>query len=227
MAANIIKKPKAVKLRRAPKQERGVESRDKILNGAQSILTEEGFSKFSMRRISVASGVGLSTIYDYFPSKSSVLQTLLEERLKLRLQIFDRTIEANAHRVKLREFIDSYIESMKKEGFWSHYDVALTKAAQEDNDLKELLNWYDAETIDRYVRALKVAGSKWSDSDLKTVAVYLLSIWAQFGPDLESLNTSADRELMEVLVRETFSIVLRKVLSSPKDGVRSKTESKL
>lgn len=204
--------PKSAELRRAPQQDRGIESRDKILAGAREILSQEVIEKFSMRKISSASAVGLSTIYDYFPSKSSVLHTLLEERLKLRLRIFDRTIEASSNKEKLSDFIDHYLERMRQEDFWSTYDIGLEQAAQNDVSLKALLNWYEAETIDRYVRALRLAGSTWAEADLVIVAKYLLTVWEQFGPDQESKPSVSNRELMEELVRLTFSAVLKKVL---------------
>ena len=204
--------PKSAELRRAPQQDRGIESRDKILAGAREILSQEVIEKFSMRKISSASAVGLSTIYDYFPSKSSVLHTLLEERLKLRLRIFDRTIEASSNKEKLSDFIDHYLERMRQEDFWSTYDIGLEQAAQNDVRLKPLLNWYEAETIDRYVRALRLAGSTWAEADLVIVAKYLLTVWEQFGPDQLSKPSVSNRELMEELVRLTFSAVLKKVL---------------
>ncbi|OAO04823.1 hypothetical protein A8B75_06675 [Sphingomonadales bacterium EhC05] len=205
--------PKSAKLRRSPQQDRGIESRDKILAGAKKVLSQEVTVKLSMRKISRASGVGLSTIYDYFPSKSSVLHTLLEERLKLKLQIFDRTIEESSSKEKLSEFIDHYLERMREEDFWSVYDMGLEQAAQNDNGLQALMDWYEAETIDRYVRALRLAGSTWPEAELRTVALYLLSVWAKFGPDRMGVNADSNPKLMEKLVRVTFSAVLKEVLS--------------
>tara|TARA_R110002124_G_scaffold126278_2_gene285793 strand:- start:3141 stop:3782 length:642 start_codon:yes stop_codon:yes gene_type:complete len=213
MAVNARKMPKSATLRRTPQQERGKESQSKILNGARKILSQGGFEKFSMRRISSASGVGLSTIYDYFPSKTSVLHTLLEERLMLRLKIFDRTIAAIPASAKLSEFIESYLGQMRKEGFWSIYDIGLRTAATHEPSLKSLLEWYEAETIDRYVRALRSAGSKWSEDDLRTTASYLLSISAQFEPGVVVQEGRKSRKLTLELVHHTFSTVLRKVLN--------------
>lgn len=204
--------PKTVALRRAPQQDRGIKSRDKILAGARKILSQEITEQLSMRKISTASGVGLSTIYDYFPSKSSVIHTLLEERLQLRLEIFDRTIEAISSTQRLSKVIDLYLDRMRKEDFWSVYDMGLQQAALNDPELQQLMDWYESATIDRYVRALRLAGSSWEEPDLRTVALYLLSVWAQFGPDREGLKTDSNPELMEQMVRLTFSVVLKKVL---------------
>lgn len=213
MSVDARKMPESAILRRTPQQVRGKESRSKILDGAQKILSQDGFEKFSMRRISAASSVGLSTIYDYFPSKASVLHTLLEERLKLRLRIFDATIAAIPADAKLSKFIKRYLGKMHKAGFWSIYDIGLHNAAAHEESLKSLLQWYEAETIDRYVRALRSAGSKWSEDDLRTTASYLLSISAQFEPGVVAQEDKNSRKLTSELVQQTFSTILRKVLN--------------
>lgn len=205
------KMPKSAVLRRAPQQDRGKESRSKILTGAKNILSEEGFEKFSMRRISAASGVGLSTIYDYFPSKSSVLHVLLEERLKLRLEIFDRTFATIPTDAKLTEFIENYLGRMREEEFWSIYDAGLYNAAKNEAGLQDLFNWYEAETIDRYVRGFQSTGSKWSVPDLRTAASYLISISAQFEPGAITQGDRKSRKLTLKLVHQTFAMVLREV----------------
>ena len=131
---------------------------DRFIQKAKTLLSQDGFEKFSMRRISAVSGVGLSTIYDYFPSKSSVLHVLLEERLKLRLDIFDRTFATIPTEAKLTEFIENYLGRMRDEEFWSIYDSGLYSAAKNKAGLQDLFNWYEAETVDRYVRAFQLLG---------------------------------------------------------------------
>ena len=164
-----------------------------------------------MRRISTASAVGLSTIYDYFPSKSSVLQVLLEERLTLRLEIFDRTFADIPAAAKLTAFIDNYLEHMRDEGFWSLYDVGLYSAARSETGLQNLFNWYEAETVDRYVRAFQSTGSQWDISDLRTAATYLISISAQFEPGAITQANRKNRKLTLQLVHQTFAMVLKEV----------------
>jgi len=47
--------------------------RHEIFNAAVDIFTGKGFAETSMREIADASGIGKSTLYDYFPSKDEIL----------------------------------------------------------------------------------------------------------------------------------------------------------
>jgi AcrR family transcriptional regulator len=47
--------------------------RHEIFNAAVDIFTDKGFAETSMREIADASGIGKSTLYDYFPSKDEIL----------------------------------------------------------------------------------------------------------------------------------------------------------
>jgi AcrR family transcriptional regulator len=47
--------------------------RHEIFNAAVKLFVEKGFNETSMREIADATGVGKSTLYDYFPSKDDML----------------------------------------------------------------------------------------------------------------------------------------------------------
>ncbi|MGJ8535833.1 MAG: TetR/AcrR family transcriptional regulator [Parasphingopyxis sp.] len=208
----VNKKPKKASLRRTPQQDRSVESRDKILKGARSVLCDDGFERFSMRRVAAVSSVGVGTIYDYFPSGISILHLLLEKRLRLRLEIFDRTADNIPADARLAEFIDQYLIETRKAGFWTRYDIELQKAAQSDETLQSLLDWYEAETADRYMRAMKAAGSPWLENDLRTVAYYLISVSAQFEPGVIATGSKFDQQLTIDLVRQTYIAIFKTIL---------------
>jgi len=101
---------------------------------------------------------------------------------------------------------------MREEGFWSIYDVELRQASQDFDKLKELLDWYEAETIERYIRALKAAGSPWSDADLNTVSTFLISVASQIEPGIIVEGGQDGRYLMNDLVRQTFFQTVNRVL---------------
>ena len=48
-------------------------TRLKILEAAADVIIEKGFKSASMREIARRAGVGDATIYNYFPSKESLL----------------------------------------------------------------------------------------------------------------------------------------------------------
>src|SRR5512147_2258104 len=54
------------------------ESFDRILEAAQRLFDERGYSASSMREIAEASGIAKATIYHHFKDKERILFTLLE-----------------------------------------------------------------------------------------------------------------------------------------------------
>jgi AcrR family transcriptional regulator len=63
--------------------------RDRILDTALELMSEQGASATSMRQLAKACGVNVAALYHYFPSKAHILRSVIEERqYGLRLQSF-------------------------------------------------------------------------------------------------------------------------------------------
>ena len=200
--------------RRVPKQERSIESRAKALQGARAALAESGYGNFTMRGVAAVSSLGVGTIYDYFESKGAILRLLLKERLALHLEIFDETIEETTNETPVAEFIDRYLERMRAEDMWSRYDVELYAAARDDDALAELLDRHHEDFTNRYVDALRAAGSKWPDADLRAVASHLISVMRQFEPGAIVPKDNHALRVKVWMVRKTFLSIVREVLTT-------------
>jgi AcrR family transcriptional regulator len=57
-----------------------VESRQRILDAALSLMSERGAAGMSMRMLAGACDLNVATLYHYFPSKADLLRALIEER---------------------------------------------------------------------------------------------------------------------------------------------------
>ncbi len=55
------------------------ELRSAILKAAQDIFLEEGFEKFSMRRLARKVGYSPTTLYNYFKDKRDLIYSLCED----------------------------------------------------------------------------------------------------------------------------------------------------
>ncbi len=53
-------------------------TRDKIFNAAVDLFTRKGFYETSVREIASASGIRVSSLYNHFKSKESILESILE-----------------------------------------------------------------------------------------------------------------------------------------------------
>lgn len=61
-----------------------------ILNSAKSILIEEGYSKLSMRKVSVRAQISVGNLQYYYPNKNDLLKDLLDHSIDEFMQEFER-----------------------------------------------------------------------------------------------------------------------------------------
>lgn len=74
---NLIVKP-----RRKPSQSRAWMTSGAIQDAFVLLLVERGYEKVSMRDIATVAGVGLGTLYLYFPGKDSIAAVTVRSRLR-------------------------------------------------------------------------------------------------------------------------------------------------
>ena len=54
-------------------------TKEKIMGAAIDLFSESGYDKISMREIAAVVGINVSSIYNHFPSKNSILEYILED----------------------------------------------------------------------------------------------------------------------------------------------------
>lgn len=100
------------------------EARRSILDATEALLVEEGYERFSMRRLAERCGVSAPTIYHYFSDKTGLLDQLLEERferLRARLDAVPRAEDvATTFRERVRDFVHFGLEHP------THYRLLMT-----------------------------------------------------------------------------------------------------
>lgn len=65
--------------RRVPKQARSRAKVERILASARSLLASEGATGFNTNRIARDAGVGVGSLYEYFPNKQAIIHRLIED----------------------------------------------------------------------------------------------------------------------------------------------------
>jgi len=68
--------------RRLPRQARSRASVDAILEGAARILERDGYEALTTNRIATEAGVGIGTLYDFFPNREAIVLALAARRLE-------------------------------------------------------------------------------------------------------------------------------------------------
>lgn len=74
--------------RRSPRQQRAHDTVSIILEAAQQILRQHGLAGFNTNRIAERAGVGIGSLYGYFPNKQSILLALARRLLAADGQAF-------------------------------------------------------------------------------------------------------------------------------------------
>jgi AcrR family transcriptional regulator len=66
-------------MRRQPKQARAKEKVARILDAARDLMVREGGAALTTNRIAAEAGVGIGSLYEYFPDKQSIVNQLIED----------------------------------------------------------------------------------------------------------------------------------------------------
>lgn len=104
------KSPSTVAPRRRPRQTRSSMTVDAILEAAAILFAQDGFEATSTTRIAERAGVGVGSLYEYFPNKDALVAQLLKRHC-------DRMIERFAQRFRsaegqpLEEVIAIFVEA--------------------------------------------------------------------------------------------------------------------
>ena len=69
------------KPRKIPRQARSRASFDAILGGCARVLEQGGYESLTTNRVAEAAGVGIGTLYDFFPNREAIVVALAGQRL--------------------------------------------------------------------------------------------------------------------------------------------------
>ncbi|MGH9600004.1 MAG: TetR/AcrR family transcriptional regulator [Terracidiphilus sp.] len=75
-------RPKVLKPRKSPAQERAVATVEAILEAAAYILVRDGWQKFTTNRVAERAGVNISSLYQYFPNKEAIVAELQRRHIE-------------------------------------------------------------------------------------------------------------------------------------------------
>lgn len=89
---------KPVNTRKKPSQARSKATVEAILKGSARVFMREGFDGASTNRIAQEAGVGVGSLYQYFPNKESIAAELIERHLGKHLGIMVDTLHEVADR---------------------------------------------------------------------------------------------------------------------------------
>lgn len=102
------------KPRKIASQKRSRSTVEALLEATARILRKEGYDRASTNRIAAVAGVGIGSLYQYFPSKEALVAGVVERHTQALLQVArDRFLEAAAYPIErcMRELVAAGIDA--------------------------------------------------------------------------------------------------------------------
>ncbi len=81
------------KPRKAPTQARAQATVEAILAATKKVLVKDGYEAASTNRIAEVAGVSIGSLYQYFPSKASLLSELIERHMSKMFEVLATTAQ--------------------------------------------------------------------------------------------------------------------------------------
>lgn len=158
-----------LKPRRKPVQSRSIATQSAILEAFVRLLREKGYARLTIRDIALVAGVGLGTVYEYFPSKQSIAANCIRQRFK---SVGTRMLAcAEASRGQpLPELIDAVLDALL-ELHASHPEEwsALIDLERQISDTAAYRSLY-AQFVDLWQRVLQMAAAPPPESTIGETA---------------------------------------------------------
>ncbi|MEO8797999.1 MAG: TetR/AcrR family transcriptional regulator [Polyangiaceae bacterium] len=80
-----------IRPRKLPTQARALETVEAILAATKKVIVKEGYEGTTTNRVAEVAGVSIGSLYQYFPSKESLLAELVDRHLKKMLHVLSTT----------------------------------------------------------------------------------------------------------------------------------------
>jgi len=109
-------------------------TKEKIMNVAIDLFSESGYDKVSMRDIAGVVGINVASIYNHFPSKNSILESILEDYTKYNSgSLHDQALFSQLRENPTTDGIMSCFQLVFPEGEEEHYLKVLYVILQEQH----------------------------------------------------------------------------------------------
>lgn len=194
------------------------ERRDTIIEVAKSLFANRGLQQVQMQEIADAAGLGIATLFRYFPKKEHLVLAVANSMVSKMDSHIQKIIELplTAYE-KMEKVFDYYIEilednSMKLIRFHQSFDIYTATTTIEENELPAFFEPREkfAQTILQLVAQGKEDGSIRQDVDNELLIMTIIQNFSLFGikvatvrPELKQ-PTSYDPHLQMLLLKQIF-----------------------
>ncbi|MBO8159423.1 TetR/AcrR family transcriptional regulator [Thermosyntropha sp.] len=123
------------------------ESREKIIEAARKVISENGIAGATVRSIAKEAGVSTGAIYHYYASKEDILYDIIDESLTASARVAEKSKEGKSNREEIiKDVYDNLMERFKKTAenklqFYLTHEVMLGNSQLEERFQKKYDEW--------------------------------------------------------------------------------------
>lgn len=204
--------------------------RQHILEAAEEVFAQKGFTAASMQEIGRRAGVSMGTIYSVFRSKEEVLQAALEARGAEILELVRRAVSRpGPAAVAFLDLVRDYVQYFSAHPHFLRMHLRLGAAwmhSPENGAGKRAAVWAEIQRSQAEVLARGIQEGSFVDADplllarlFSAVHQTLLANWVEQGMKLpaEQFVGEVERWVKRLLWREPVALATRKVTSRQED----------
>ncbi|MEU5879923.1 TetR/AcrR family transcriptional regulator [Spirillospora sp. NPDC047279] len=97
--------------RKAPGQQRAVETRERLLAAAARVFSEHGYAAGTTNRIAEAAGHSIGSLYQYFPNKDAILVELATAHAREGIAAIERHLDGGPLPERLEDKIRLFVRA--------------------------------------------------------------------------------------------------------------------
>jgi AcrR family transcriptional regulator len=185
---------------RAPKRERGKQRVAELLAAGAAVFAEKGYEAATMTEIAARAGAPIGSLYQFFPSKEALADTLVQNYVAL-LAADLEALEARARDIDSRTLVAGLFGVLRGHPRERAATLPLAEARMDERTRRETFRYLLRKRIAAILRARSPALSAEAARDRSVVVLQLMKAASSLS-DEESLNgrATALRELKALAV---------------------------
>ncbi len=168
----LDRKPAEVEIRKRPTQARGAATFDAILDAAARLLEEAGYEVLTTNLVAEVAGVNIATLYQYFPSKESILLALFRRDTDARMALGMVPLEQAPQTGDWRAVVGASIDILAAQRRLQPGTTALRRAMRSLPELQA----YERETMLK--SALAISGALTGGFEMEPERAQLMGLCA-------------------------------------------------
>jgi AcrR family transcriptional regulator len=157
--------------RKVPRQARGWETRERVLEAAARVFAEYGYAAGTTNRIAEAAGMSVGSLYQYFPNKDAILVALVrrhtEEGAVRLTALWAEAVAAPTLADRVALFVDAVIANHRDQ---TRLHQVLFEEAPRPPELLADLHRLEVQLVDAVAGLLAVDPAVRPHQDLRVVA---------------------------------------------------------